>query len=266
MLLEGLFCSFQCRGNLTSNPLCYFSNSFKFCNRLGFCKIISCLIDAGCNLNSVTKSGDSAIMICVRFKHEKCLRVLASAGADMGLVNANGEWVTSIANSLQWIDVFERTILDVIRGGNVVKSSNPSRFSSLILATRKNDFEALKKLIESNKDMIDLNEQDGDGFSSAMIAAEKGNTEIFKLLLYAGADVVKLQNKHGLTALNLADLNKNGEVFEKIMLEYAKEKKCSCSSEVNLLHCATRHGDIELVQKLIEEGCDDINAFDQQGN
>ncbi|KAF7813623.1 ankyrin-3 isoform X1 [Senna tora] len=232
-------------------------------SRFGLCDILSCLTNASCNLNSVTKSGDSALMICARYKHEQCLRVLASAGADMGLVNAYGECVTSIAKTIQWGNEFEIAILDVIRGGNVVKSSNASRFSALMLAIRANDIEALKKLIE-HKDKIDIDEQDGDGFSAAMIAAEKGNTEAFRLLLYAGSDVLKLKNKDGLTALRIAEQNQNGEVFEKIMLEYAQEKNCTCFTDVNPLHCAIRHGDIKYVQKLTKKGCD-VNAFDDNG-
>ncbi|XP_054787958.1 uncharacterized protein LOC129293867 isoform X1 [Prosopis cineraria] len=230
--------------------------------RLGLCKILRSLINTNCNLNSVTKSGDSALMICARNKHEDCLRVLASAGSDMGLVNAYGDCVTSISSSIQWNDVFEKAILDVIRGGSVVNSTNSSAFSASIFATHANDMKALKKLIE-HKD-INIDEQDGNGFSAAMIAVEQGNTEAFRLLLYAGADVLMLKNKHGLTALNLAEANKNSEVFHKLMLEYAIEKKCSCSTDVNPLHCATRHRNIDFVQKLIKEGYD-VNSFDDSG-
>ncbi|KAK7311999.1 hypothetical protein RJT34_10525 [Clitoria ternatea] len=230
--------------------------------RLGSCDILKCLINSGCKLDSQTKSGDTALMICTRYKHEKCLNVLASAGADFGMVNSSGHCATSIANSVQWTKVFHKTILDVIRAGKVVKSSNTSRFSALLFVTRANDIDGLKKLIESRN--IDLNEQNGNGFSAAMIAASGGNVEAFRMLLYAGADVAKLKNKNGLTALDLIELSQNGDVFHKVMLEYALKKGENGSTEVNPLHQATLYGDMNIVHKLLKQGYD-VNAFDGQG-
>ncbi|KAG5093310.1 hypothetical protein JHK84_048898 [Glycine max] len=230
--------------------------------RLGSCNILQCLINGGCNLDSQTKCGDTALMICARYKHEKCLGVLVSAGADLGMVNSSGHCATSIANCVQWTKVFQRAILDVIRAGKVVKSSNTSRFSALLFVTRANDIEGLKKLIENNN--IDLDEQNANGFSAAMIAAVGGNVEAFKLLLYAGADVTNLKNKYGLTALNLIDISQNGEVFHKVMLEYALKKGGNGSIEVNPLHRAACYGDINIAHNLLKEGYD-VNAFDGQG-
>ncbi|RDX94683.1 Ankyrin-3, partial [Mucuna pruriens] len=230
--------------------------------RLGSCNILQCLINGGCNLNSQTKSGDTALMICVRHKHEKCFAVLASAGADLGIVNSSGHCATSIANCIQWTQVFKKAILDAIRAGKVVKSSNPSRFSALLFVTRANDIEGLKKLVENRN--IDLDEQNANGFSAAMVAAVGGYVEAFKLLLYAGADMTKLKNKYGLTALNLIDVSQNGELFHKVVLEYALRKRGTDSIEVNPLHHAARYGDMNVVHKLLKEGYD-VNVFDGQG-
>ncbi|KAL1336447.1 hypothetical protein HN51_030807 [Arachis hypogaea] len=233
--------------------------------RLGSCSILQCLIKGGCDLDSRTKSGDTAVMICVRYKHEKCLRELASSGADLGLVNSSGHCLASIANSVQWSNVFQRVILDVIRSGKVVKSSNASRFSALLFATRANDIEGVKRLIENGN--IDMNEQNENGFSATMIAAAIGNVEAFRLLLYAGADILELKNKYGLTALNLIDVSQNGEAFQKVMLEFAVRRGSEIEgcNEVNPLHRAARYGAIDIVQKLLKEGNYDVNSFDSQG-
>ncbi|XP_027190223.1 uncharacterized protein [Cicer arietinum] len=235
-------------------------------SRLGSYNILQCLINNGrCNLDSRTKSGDTALMICTRYKHEKCLRVLVSEGADLGLVNSIGHCATSIANSIQWNEVYQKTILDIIRSGKSVKSSNGSRFSSLLFVTRANDIEALKKLTE--KKNININEQNANGLSAAMIASAGGNVEAFKLLLHAGADVINLKNKYGLTALNFIDMNQNSEIFRKVMFEYYAVKKGYCnfsSIDVNPLHRAACYGDIHIVEKLLKEGYD-VNGFDEHG-
>ncbi|CAJ1852408.1 unnamed protein product [Sphenostylis stenocarpa] len=230
--------------------------------RLGSCNILQNLINGGCNLDSQSKCGDTALMICTRHKHEKCLGVLASAGADLGMVNSSGHCATSIAHLVQWTKVYQKAILDVIRSGKVVKSSNAARFSPLLLVTRANDIEGLKKLIENGN--INLNEQNANGFSAAMVAAVGGYVEAFKLLLYAGADVTKLKNRYGLTVLNLIDLSQNGELFHKVMLEYALKRGGNGSIDGNPLHRAACYGDINIVHKLLKEGYE-VNAFDGQG-
>ncbi|CAL5421157.1 unnamed protein product [Camellia sinensis] len=116
--------------------------------RLGSAKVLQHLIIGGCNLNSKTESGETALMISVRYKHEDCLKLLASAGADFGLVDSVGQCALSIAGFTQWTHVFEQAILELIRGEKFAYSSNASNFSSLLFVTRANDIEALKKLIE----------------------------------------------------------------------------------------------------------------------
>ncbi|KAI4336602.1 hypothetical protein L6164_015110 [Bauhinia variegata] len=231
--------------------------------RLSSCNILRCLINAGCNLDSQTKSGDTALMICARYRHDKCLKMLASAGADLGLVNSSGHSATSMADSVQWSNGLQKAIVDVIRDGKVIRSSNASIFSVLLFVTRANDVEALKKLLQHPN--LDLDEQDDNGFSAAMLAAAGGYSEAFKSLLYAGADMLKLRNRYGQTAINLVEMNQNWEAFKKVILDYAIEKRRSGSIEVkNHLHRAAHDGEISNVDQLIERGYD-VNALDDNG-
>ena len=229
--------------------------------QFGLAKILQCLINAGCNLNSPTASGESALMICTRYKHEECLRVLAAAGADFGLVNAAGQCACSIASSIRWTLGFRQAVLDVIHAGSTVASSNTSIFSPLIFATQANDAVALKKLIE--RPDIDIDEQDQNGLSAAMIAAAGGQVDAFRLLVYAGANV-KLQNKYGETALTLSEANHNADLFEKVILEYALERGNHRSAGFYPLHCAARCGDLDLARTLANRGYD-INFADTDG-
>ncbi|KAM5568156.1 ankyrin-1 [Rosa sericea] len=220
------------------------------------------LINSGCDINSQTESGETALMICARHKHQECFKVLASNGADFGLVNSGGQSASSIAESAKWTPVLKQAILDVIRDGKVVRSSNKSICSPLMLVTQENNVEALKQLIERTD--IDVDEQDENGYSAAMIAAADGNLEAFKLLICAGADM-NLQNKHGQTPLDLLDTNQNGEELEKLLLNHAVQKgPNSRSLEFYALHLAAQHGDLDLVHTLISQGYD-VNAFDAEG-
>ncbi|CAL5421175.1 unnamed protein product [Camellia sinensis] len=229
--------------------------------RLGSAKVLQHLIIGGCNLNSKTESGETALMISARYKHEDCLKLLASAGADFGLVDSVGQCALSIAGFTQWTHVFEQAVLELIRGWKFTYSSNASSFSSLLFVTQANDIEALKKLVEKSE--IDLDEQDGNGFSAAMITAASGHVEAFLLLVYAGANL-NLHNKHGETVITLSKSNKNSDVFEKVILEYALTKGRYNSAGFHALNRAACCGDIESVCVLTRTGYD-VNVVDVDG-
>ncbi|KAF8378122.1 hypothetical protein HHK36_029459 [Tetracentron sinense] len=234
------------------------SQKFSFCPihmaaRLGLARILQRLMDAGCNLDSQMESGETALMICTRYKQQECFRVLASAGADFGLVNSSGQSASSIAGSNRWTLSFQQTVLDVTRAGKVVRSSDISIFSPLMFVARTGNIEALAKLIEQPE--IDLDDQDINGFSAVMVAAMEGHVEAFRLLVFAGADV-KLCNKSGETAITLSELNQNLNLFEKVMLEFALEKGNHGAGGFYALHCAARRGDLDAVCLLTGRGYD----------
>ncbi|OMP05564.1 hypothetical protein COLO4_08759 [Corchorus olitorius] len=229
--------------------------------RLGLSAAIQCLIDSGCDINSRTDSGDTALMVCAKYKHEECLKVLTGAGADFGLLNVSCQSASSIAKSNRWSLGFQQTVLDVIKVGKIPESSNVSVFSPLMFVAQAGDVEALKALIGRGE--VDLDYQDDNGFSAVMIAALKGHVEAFRLLVYAGADV-KLSNKSGETAITLSELNPSRDLFEKVMLEFALEKGNRNAGGFYALHCAARHGDLDAARLLTSRGYD-VNVPDGDG-
>ncbi|KAJ6754419.1 ANKYRIN REPEAT-CONTAINING [Salix purpurea] len=229
--------------------------------RLGSSETLQCLIDSGCDINSMTDSGDTALMICAKYKQEECLRTLAMAGADFGLVNTAGQSATSFAGSNQWSLGFQQVIVEVIRAGKIPESSSASVFSPLIFVAQAGDIEALKALIKWGE--VDIDYQDDSGFSAVMFAALNGNVEVFRLLVYAGADV-KLRNKAGETAITLSGLNQNHDLFEKVMLEFALQMGNRDDGGFYALHCAARRGDIDAVKLLMSRGYD-VNVPDGDG-
>ncbi|KAF7129356.1 hypothetical protein RHSIM_Rhsim10G0008700 [Rhododendron simsii] len=229
--------------------------------RLGCSEILQSLVDNGCDMNSKTDIAETALMICAKYNREGCLKVLASAGADFGLVNIAGQSVLSVAESNRWSLGFQQAVLDVIRSGTVPRSSNTSVFSPLMFVARSGDIEALKALI--GRPEIDLDYQDDKGFSAVMVTAMEGYVEAFRLLVYAGADV-KLCNKSGETALTLSEINQKRDLFEKVMLEFALENGNRNGGGFYALHCASRRGDVDAVRLLMNRGYD-VNVSDGDG-
>ncbi|KAG8634925.1 hypothetical protein MANES_17G105600v8 [Manihot esculenta] len=221
--------------------------------RLGLPTVLKCLIDSGCDINSRTDTGDTALMISAKYRQEECLRVLAMAGADFGLVNFAGQSVCSLARKNKWSLRFQQTVLDVIRAGQIPASSNISVFSPLIFVAQAGDIVALKVLIDWGE--INLDYQDDDGFAAVMFAALNGHVEAFQLLVYAGADV-KLCNKAGENAITLSRMSQNHDLFEKVMLEFAMERGNRNAGGFYALHCAARRGDLDAVKLLASRGYD----------
>ncbi|KAL3526164.1 hypothetical protein ACH5RR_014536 [Cinchona calisaya] len=226
--------------------------------RLGLSTVLQCLIDSGCDLNSKAKNGETALMMCAKYRREECLKVLVRAGADVGLVNLDGQSVITIARSNQWYLGFQQAILEVIRNGKLPKSSNMSLFSPLMFVAQAGDVRALQAVIAHG--VINLDKQDDRGYSALMVTSMEGHVDAFRLLVYAGADV-KLTNKSGETAIQLSQLNQNHEHFEKVMLEFAIEKGNFSAGEFYALHFAARHGDLDAVKLLINRGYN-VNAPD----
>lgn len=225
---------------------------------LGYSAVLHHLVKAGCNLDSKTDTGETALMICAKHKHVDCLKLLAGAGADFGLVNSANQCVQSIAGSVRWTLALRQAILEVVRTGNVPRSTDSSIFSTLMFVTRVNDIDALKKLVDQ-PGRIDLDEQDENGYSAVMVAVINRHVEAFRLLVSAGANV-KLQNKYGESAISLSEASVDCGGFEKVILE--------CENDTNApdkgfsfytLHRAVSRGDFDAVKTLIN-GENDINV------
>ncbi|CAN8256354.1 unnamed protein product [Cochlearia groenlandica] len=215
-------------------------------------EIIQQLVGFGCDINSKTDDGNTALLISTTHKHSEGVKVLALAGADFGLVNKFGHSAVSIAESNKWSLGLEHVILELIRFGVVPHSSNASVFSPLLYVAQAGDVEALKTLVKAKGIFLDY--QDEEGFTAAMVAAKNGHVEAFRVLVYAGADV-KLFNNSGDTVVSLSEQNGYRDMIEKVLLEFALEKdNRNMEGGFYALHCAARRGDVKAVKLLSGKG------------
>ncbi|XP_076953552.1 uncharacterized protein LOC143627651 [Bidens hawaiensis] len=232
--------------------------------RRGYYTVLDRLVSVGCDLDAKTETGETALMICARNKHVDCLKLLARSGADFGLVNMANQCVQSIAGLVRWRLRLRQAILDVVRTGTVIYSSDVTVFSTLMFVTRVNDVESLEKIVDQTG-VVDLNERDENGYSAVMVAVVNGHVDAFRLLVFAGADV-NLENKYGETAISLSKASVNCGEFEKVILEYALTKSTPNSSKITFytLHRAVSQGDYDAVETLTD-GENDVNAPDSDG-
>ncbi|KAL6186365.1 hypothetical protein ACLB2K_042485 [Fragaria x ananassa] len=248
--------------------------------RFGLSKILQQMIDGGCNVNSRTDSRETPLMICARHKHQECFRILASNGADFGVVHSCGQSASVIAESAKWSLGFKRVILDLIRAGKVVRSSNMTIFSPLLFVTQENDVEALKQLISSVvKVQAPLQSQlnwtpvfkqaildvIGEGkvirssntsiCSPLMLVTQENNVEALKQLIERTDLDVDEKDENGYSASMIAAVDGNLEAFKLLICARA---------DMNLQNKHAQHGDLDLVHALISHGYS-VNAFDAEG-
>lgn len=228
-------------------------------SRLGHAKILQILISDGCQIDTRTEHGDTALILCARHRQEECLRVLISSGADLGALNCGGESAVLVANSTQWDAGFQRAVIDVIRAGKIPKSTDPHIFSSLIFSVKCGDVAAIEVLLTQPE--VDINEHDRDGFTPIMITAREGHVDAFRVLLFAGANV-RLCNQHGESTITFCQSSKKRDLFEQVMLEFALEN--GAAGGFYALHCAARRGDLAAVCSLVGK-CGDVNLPDGDG-
>ncbi|CAO2820221.1 unnamed protein product [Amaranthus hypochondriacus] len=229
--------------------------------RLGIPAIVRALLEAGCDVNSRTSSGDTALMISAKYKRDECLRILATAGADFALVNNVGLSVSSIASTNKWSLGFQEAVLQVIKEGKIPQSSNFSIFSPLLFVAQAGNTDALKSVLAQPE--MDINQSDHNGFTAVLLTALKGHVESFRLLVYANADV-KRSTKSGETVITLSEFSCTRDSFEKVLLEYALVMDNRHAEGFYALHCAARQGDAVAIQLLTSKGYD-VNAPDGDG-
>lgn len=145
------------------------------------------------NINLVNKKGASALTLAVRSNSSEVVNLLLSKGADVNVVDANGDNLAAYlidAYSAQRLDAFEGKLKLLQEKGLSFTAPQKNGNTLYHLALAKNDFDLLKR-IESLK--VDVNAKNKEGITAlhkaAMIA--KDDT-VMKYLLSIGAkkDVV----------------------------------------------------------------------------
>lgn len=201
--------------------------------RLGLPKVLQCLLAGRCDVNSQTESGETALMICARNKQEECLKILASAGADISLVNSTGQSASSIAESAGWSLWLHMAVSDALGSQKISRLTGAHRKIST---------------------PVPLNEANGSN------DIKEPSTRCIDIHV-CSESVEKLQDEHGCTTSSvLSETDCNGEAFRKIV----PEDKIDDSLALKSLHHAAVQGDMDMLRAIIDRGSG-LNILDPDG-
>lgn len=231
--------------------------------RVGCLKVLKQLILYGCDLNSRTESGETALMITAKFDQPDCFLELMVSGADLGLVNHNGDDAVQLARRSSFSSSLSKLISQAILMGENVFSSRLEVFSSLHFAAAVGDTKILKKLVLGNS-MEDMNKHDGSGLTPLLVSAKAGHTEVFRLLVEFGADI-SMRSREGQSVMSLVKDHACAGVktrFEEILLESVLSQTLKGHKEFQALHFAAHAGNLNAIIRLLKLGYE-INYLDE---
>ena len=168
-------------------------------------------------------SGWTALMYaCHVGSSEIVTLLLAHDKINANLKSNTGETALIMACSAPTDEACKERVVRLLLTGSGAKvdvnAQDVKGWSALIIAAKKGHGKVVKLLLETSK--VNVNAQSVDGWSALMHAASDGNEGIVQAILnYPNAKVQGLQNKTGMTALDLASSGKHKKIA-KLLKNY----------------------------------------------
>ncbi|RVW91697.1 Ankyrin-2 [Vitis vinifera] len=222
------------------------------------------LIKHGCQVDARTETGDTALMVAAKADQADCFLELIIAGADLGLINNNGDSAVQLAKKSLFrsstADIFRRAIIT----GTKICSSNLEVFSLLHFLTGIGNTVLLQMILQQLGEGISTH--DGLGLTPILVALKAGHTEAFRLLIMAGADI-RVKSKDGQTVVSVLQhraYSDDRNRFEEILLDAMLAHVLTGYSEFKALHFAARMGNSSALLQLLKMGFP-INSLDENG-
>lgn len=227
------------------------------------------------NINAQSRSGDTALHICVQYKQIRTMKLLIKNGVDIYAKNKNQwtllhyaarhskeiiEWLLSIMEK----ELNEKKYLDIIQAQNSLGDTllhyavtHSQEMTQLLLSI-------MRKKLSKGAYLKIINTQNQWKKTILHIAAERCGKSIVQLIVENGADI-SLKDEYLRTSLHYAAYHKKEEMMKTLLEAMGKslDKKAYLHT-INAqdqqgktaLHIATALGDVEIMTLLINYGAD----------
>lgn len=211
----------------------------------GRCDVLAQLLDVDYRVDGILAA--EALAWALFNKHEACVELLETAGADLNAPNREGE--SSLTKAAYQGNIPYLKVLIAVG----VDSDEPNRNgqTALIRAVEGSQEMAIRELLRSG---ASVNAPDLDGWTPLTYAARNGNNRIVRMLARRGADL-DLPTKTGWTPAAFAALEGHRVVLRTLLRAGADPNLASEAGLTPLMRAAQR-GDARMVRLLLRRGAD----------
>ncbi len=197
-------------------------------------KFVAESIEQGADVNFITQSKNTPLMLAAQNGHKEIVELLLKNGAKLAAKNADNKTASDLAKTQEIKEMLEKA----------------TQTAKLLIAVKINNLQAAN---ESIKQGADVNAIDQNKNTPLMIAAQNGHTEMVQILLKSKAKFTA-KNAHNKTASDLAKTQETKEILERFTYPYSF-----------VLFTAIRSNDLKFAAESIEKGAD-VNTIDQNKN
>ena len=248
-------------------------------------EVFQSIIDLGADVNATNKENVSSLMLASKMGNVDAMNVLHRARADRTIQDANGNtWI----HYAIFGDCSKDVLQSIIDLGADVNATNKENVSSLMLASKMGNVDAMNVLLSAGADRTiqdavgdtwihhaihgdcskeviqtiidlgaDVNATNKENFTALMFASEKGNIDAMNVLINAGADQM-IEDANGYTWIHHAihgDYKK--EVLQSI-IDLGADVNAANKQNFTALMFASEKGNIDAMNVLINAGADQM--------
>jgi ankyrin repeat protein len=237
--------------------------------RLGSIEVARVLLDAGADVNQVTRYGWSPLLAATQNRNYQLGKFLIEHGADVNIANKGG-----------WTPLYLATDNRNLEGGDYPTRPPDMDHLEFIELLLDSGADPNARLVESTETRTVFTNQwlDEEGATAFLRASQSGDVELMRLLLTHGADP-KINTKLGVTPLaaaagigwveGITSEHSPEETVEavKMLLELGIDPNYQADTGRTALHGAAHKGATEVVRVLVAAGARmDIRDFGNTDN
>lgn len=201
--------------------------------RIGWLDVAQLLVDRGSDINAVTNTGLTPVLLAVRNSHKDIFFMLLKAGAHLNTCESNTWTCLHYACRVGWLDVVQY----LLETGFDINAKNFDGKTPLVIAAEYSNFDIFNHLLEAGADvyvkfstfpsrpLIEAVSDDGMGWTVLHHASYDGCLEVVESLVKKKVNI-NLKTSRGETPLHLASQMTNFDV-----IKYLLEAGADCNIE-----------------------------------
>ena len=218
-------------------------------------EVIELILNHVPNIDSITKEGDTPLLIAARNDKLQAVKYLLQQGADPSLQDHDGWNVLHSASKFGNPEIIELMLSHVPSIDSITKEG----VTPLMIAASNDKLQAVKYLLKQG---ADPSLQDNKGCNVLHCASLGGNTEVIELMLTHVLSIDS-RSKEGVTPLMIAAGNDKLQAV-KCLLKQGADPSLQDTTGWNVLHHALRSGNVAIMEEILSHE-NDIESRNNSG-